>query len=92
MAGHAGRADLVSWLRRSGDSAIVGFDPQLSTRDAAGRWTVVRVQILTTDGRELEYTLRRPTAAQLQELVDVMHASGAISSPNYPLEKLLAAA
>lgn len=89
VRGHRGQRDLERFLRRSGENAIVGFDPDSSPRDKDGRFTAVRIQVLTADGREQEYTVRNVTEANLRRLVDLIEESGALESIRYPLSKLL---
>lgn len=85
-SGHRGYRDLLRGLR---DGDIVGIDPG-SRRDERGRWIVVRVTVLGQDGRERTYTLRRVSEDRVRALLDRVESVGAISSPTYPVRKLLA--
>jgi hypothetical protein len=84
--GHRGRQDLLSSIRDGDVVAVVG-----SERDSQGRYTEVRISVLSArTGKEREYRLRGKALrdARIHDLAAAIDAAGAIQSPAYPLSRL----
>lgn len=90
-AGHGSLADLNRFLRRHGEGALVSIDPSGSERDPQGQWRRVHVLVLDENGDEHVFRLsgRQLDEHRLRRLVQLVDTVGGISSPTYPLRKLL---